>query len=63
MAPLTLLFAAAAATATASPVNPPDTSLSTIPVAYYGANWNRTQTNIDGLAKFQMVTLMREDGR
>ena len=64
MAPLTLLFAAAvaAATATATPVNPPDTSLSTIPVAYYGANWNRTQTNIDGLAKFQMVTLMQEDG-
>ena len=40
----------------------PDVSLSTLPVAYYGANWNRTQQNIDVLAKFQMVFLMQEDG-
>ena len=43
-------------------ITPPDTSLSTIPVAYYGANWNRTQANLDALAKFKMVTLMQEDG-
>merc|ERR1719454_2491318 len=42
--------------------NPPDVSLSTIPVAYYGANWNRTQKNIDVLARMQMVVLMQEDG-
>ena len=27
-----------------------------------GANWNRTQQNIDVLARFQMVVLMQEDG-
>ena len=40
----------------------PDTSLETTPVAYYGANWNRSQINIDALAKMQMVVLMQEDG-
>ena len=40
----------------------PDTSLETTPVAYYGANWNRSQLNIDILAKMQMVVLMQEDG-
>ena len=40
----------------------PDTSLETTPVAYYGANWNRSQVNIDVLAKMQMVVLMQEDG-
>jgi hypothetical protein len=40
----------------------PDTSLTTTPVMYYGANWNRTQLNIDVLAKMQMVVLMQEDG-
>ena len=40
----------------------PDTSLETTPVAYYGANWNRSQINIDVLAKMQMVVLMQEDG-
>ena len=34
----------------------PDTSLDTTPVAYYGANWNRSQVNIDQLAKMQMVS-------
>ena len=43
-------------------VNPPDISLDTLPVVYYGANWNRTQENIDVLARFQMVILMQEDG-
>ena len=40
----------------------PDTSLATTPVAYYGANWNRSQVNIDVLARLQMVVLMQEDG-
>merc|ERR1712166_119117 len=40
----------------------PDTSLNTIPVMYYGANWNRSQLNIDVLARMQMVVLMQEDG-
>jgi hypothetical protein len=40
----------------------PDTSLATTPVAYYGANWNRSQVNVDALAKFQMAVLMQEDG-
>ena len=39
--------------------HPPDTSLDTLPVSYYGANWNRTQQNIDVLARFQMVILMQ----
>lgn len=34
----------------------PDMSLDTTPVAYYGANWNRSQVNIDQLAKMQMVS-------
>ena len=48
--------------ASLSTITPPDMSLATIPVAYYGANWARTQANIDALAKFDMVTLMQEDG-
>ena len=40
----------------------PDTSLDTVPVMYYGANWNRSQLNIDILARMQMVVLMQEDG-
>jgi hypothetical protein len=40
----------------------PDTSLTTTPVLYYGANWNRSQVNIDVLAKMQIVVLMQEDG-
>ena len=51
-----LLLAAGAA---AEEINPPDTSLDTLPVVYYGANWNRTQQNIDVLARFQMVILMQ----
>lgn len=46
----------------AAEVNPPDMSLSTLPVVYYGANWNRSQQNIDVLARFQIVILMQEDG-
>ena len=42
--------------------NPPDTNLATLPVVYYGANWNRTQENLDVLARFEMVILMQEDG-
>merc|ERR1712176_859374 len=42
--------------------NAPDVSLATVPVAYYGANWNRTQENIDVLARMQMIVLMQEDG-
>ena len=42
-----------------SHASPPDTSLETLPVAYYGANWNRSQYNIDLLAKMQMVVLMQ----
>ena len=34
-------------------------SLSTLPVAYNGANWNRTQQKIDVLAKFQMGVAQR----
>jgi hypothetical protein len=41
---------------------PPDTSLFTIPVVYYGANWNRSDANVDVLARMQMVILMQEDG-
>lgn len=41
---------------------PPDTSLRTIPVAYYGANWNRSQANIEMLSKQRIVVLMQEDG-
>ena len=51
-----LLLAAGAA---AEEINPPDISLDTLPVVYYGANWNRTQQNIDVLARFQMVILMQ----
>jgi hypothetical protein len=40
----------------------PDTSLDTIPLTYYGANWNRSQINVDAIAKMQMVVLMQEDG-
>ena len=45
--------------AAAEEINPPDTSLDTLPVVYHGANWNRTQQNIDVLARFQMVILMQ----
>jgi hypothetical protein len=41
---------------------PPDTSLRTIPVAYYGANWNRSQVNLEMLSKQRIVVLMQEDG-
>ena len=51
-----LLLASGAA---AEEINPPDISLDTLPVVYYGANWNRTQQNIDVLARFQMVILMQ----
>ena len=57
-----VLLAHLAHLAAAAAVNPPDLSLATLPVAYYGANWNRTQHNIDVLARFQMVVLMQEDG-
>ena len=53
------LLCLAAAGAAAEEINPPDTSLDTLPVVYYGANWNRTQQNIDVLARFQMVILMQ----
>ena len=42
--------------------NPPDVSLSTLPTVYYGANWNRSQINLDVLARFEIVILMQEDG-
>ena len=54
----TLALALAAGIASAMST-PPDTSLATLPVVYYGANWNRTQENIDVLARFQMVILMQ----
>ena len=41
---------------------PPDKTLDTIPVLYYGANWNRSEVNIDVLARMQVVVLMQEDG-
>ena len=38
---MNLLPSFAAATAMAATVHPPDTSLATLPVAYYGAQWDR----------------------
>lgn len=65
MALLCFLAAAAAVAidaAAATTTNPPDTSLDTLPVAYYGANWDRSAVNIATLARFQLVVLMQEDG-
>jgi hypothetical protein len=42
--------------------NPPDTSLSTFPLAYYGANFNRTNIDLELLSRLQIVILMQEDG-
>lgn len=49
-------------TTVAAPVTPPDVSLSTFPVVYYGANWNRSQDNLEVLSRMSMVILMQEDG-
>lgn len=51
-----LISVAAAAVVGLAAAKAPDTSLDTTPVAYYGANWNRSQVNIDQLAKMQMVS-------
>lgn len=48
--------------ANAADIIPPDTSLATLPVAYYGANWHRSDDNIEMLSKMQIVVLMQEDG-
>lgn len=53
------LVAAAAAGVTAGP---PDTSLATIPVGYYGAAWSRSAANIEMLSRQRVVVLMQEDG-
>eukprot|EP00035_Acanthoeca_spectabilis_P009557 m.168907 g.168907 ORF g.168907 m.168907 type:complete len:247 (-) comp14761_c0_seq1:680-1420(-) len=44
------------------PTIPPDTSLDTLPVAYYGAQWTRDDDNIDLLSRMQIVMLMQEEG-
>jgi hypothetical protein len=62
LAAAAVCLAGAAVPAAATTTNPPDCSLATLPVAYYGANWNRSETNIEALARFQMVILMQEDG-
>jgi hypothetical protein len=59
MMALRMLALALAAGIASAMSTPPDTSLATLPVVYYGANWNRTQENIDVLARFQMVILMQ----
>lgn len=59
MLALRMLALALAAGLASAMSTPPDTSLATLPVVYYGANWNRTQENIDVLARFQMVILMQ----
>ena len=51
-----------AAGAESEPIIPPDTSLSTFPVAYYGANWNRTDENMEALSKLSIVILLQKDG-
>lgn len=53
---LSLSFVSAAAS------HLPDVSLSTIPVSYYGAVWERDDANIDMLTKMRIVVLMQEDG-
>jgi len=58
----TLAALAIALCADGAPVVSPDTSLATLPVAYYGANWNRTEENLEALSKLQIVILMQEDG-
>lgn len=52
----------AAARAVGLPSLAPDTSMRHLPVAYYGANWNRSDENIETLSKLQIVVLMQEDG-
>jgi len=49
-------------TTIAAPVIPPDVSLSTFPVVYYGANWNRSKDNLEVLSRMSIVILMQEDG-
>lgn len=43
-------------------IDRPDTSLSTFPTAYYGANWNRSAADLELLSRIQIVVLMQEDG-
>lgn len=52
----------AALAVAAAPKNAPDTSLAHFPLAYYGANWNRSAENIELLSRLQVVILMQEDG-
>merc|ERR1719329_62111 len=52
----------ATASAVAEPILPPDISLATFPVAYYGANWNRTDENMEALSKISIVMLLQKDG-
>ena len=46
----------------AAPVVPPDTSMNTLPLAYYGAQFHRAPSNIAWLSRMQIVILMQEDG-
>ena len=42
---------------------PPNVSLDTLPVVYYGSSWpNKTDAQIDMLSKQRVVILMQEDG-
>ena len=43
-------------------ITAPDVSLETFPLAYYGANWNRSAENLELLSRVQIVILMQEDG-
>lgn len=43
----------------ADPTNPPDTSLARLPIAYYGAQWNRDAANIEDLSRMAIVILMQ----
>ena len=49
--------------AVASPLLPPDTSMKTLPVAYYGARWlPRSDALIENMSRLSVVILMQEDG-
>ena len=47
----------------ADPSTPPDTSLARLPIAYYGAQWARDDTNVAALSRMTIVILMQVRGR